>query len=93
VAAFQANQGNIVVNAHQTMHELDALTREVLKLADVQRRRSDIVEVLVGWFESGRVELEEDGQPVRSLQTAHAMLSERVVQALASLTRSALLVQ
>jgi methyltransferase-like protein/SAM-dependent methyltransferase len=92
VAALQARSGNQVVNTHHAMHELDALTLEVLKLADGRRQRHEIVDVVVEWFETGRLLLEDDGKPVTDLHDARAMLSERVERALTSLTRSALLV-
>jgi methyltransferase-like protein/cyclopropane fatty-acyl-phospholipid synthase-like methyltransferase len=93
VAALQATQGNVVVNAHHTMHELDGLALEVLKLADGRRRRSEIVGVFVEWFQVGRLTLEDDGQPVTDLEAARALLSQRVEQALASLTRRGLLAE
>jgi hypothetical protein len=47
-AAFQADAGRIVVNAHHAMFDLDAMAIEVLKLADGRRRRADMIDVLVG---------------------------------------------
>jgi len=46
VAAFQAARGDIVVNAHHSMRQLEALELEVLKLADGTRRRAEIVDAL-----------------------------------------------
>ena len=92
VAAFQAEAGRIVVNAHHAMFDLDAMAIEVLKLADGRRRRADMIDVLVGWFETGRLSLDNDGTAVTDPHAARALLSDRVDAALATLSRSALLV-
>ena len=91
VAAFQARSGNLVVNAHHTMFQLDALALAILRLADGQRRRTDVLDQLVAWFENGTVQLEEDGRPVTNLHTARTMLADRLEKGIATLTRSALL--
>jgi len=91
MAAFQARGGNLVVNAHHTMFELDALAVEILKLADGRRTRAEMLDVLVEWFKAGRMELEDDGRPITDLHEARAMLANRLDAGIASLTRSALL--
>jgi methyltransferase-like protein/SAM-dependent methyltransferase len=91
VAAFQARSGHLVVNAHHTMFELDALAVEILKLADGRRTRAEMLDVLVDWFKTGRMQLEEDGRPITDLHAARTMLADRLDTGLASLTRSALL--
>ena len=93
VAAFQAKSGNLVVNAHHAMNEVYPVPLEVLRLADGQRRRHEIVDVLVESFEAGRLGVEDEGKPVTDPHAARAMLSERVDHAVTSLTRSALLVE
>jgi methyltransferase-like protein/trans-aconitate methyltransferase len=92
VAAFQAETGRIVVNAHHAMSELDAMSAEILKLADGRRRREDMIDVLVEWFETGRLALEHEGTALTDPHAARALLSSRVDAALATLRRSALLV-
>jgi methyltransferase-like protein len=92
VAAFQAQSGQIVVNAHHTMFQLDAMATEVLKLSDGTRRRTEIVDVLVDWFEAGRLGLEDEGRPITDSNVARAALATRLEAAIATLTRSALLV-
>ena len=92
VSRFQADHGSFVVNAHHVMHQLDAMSLEVLKLANGERRQQEMVDVLVEWYESGRLQLEDEGKPVTDLETARALLTDRVERAVASLTRSALLV-
>ena len=91
VAAFQARSGNLVVNAHHTMFQLDALALEILKLADGQRQRTDMLNQLVEWFEDGKMALEEDGRPITDLHAARTMLADRLEKGIATLTRSALL--
>jgi methyltransferase-like protein len=46
MAAFQAKRGPLVVDAHHTMHQLDPLALEILKLADGTRTRADIAAAL-----------------------------------------------
>jgi methyltransferase-like protein/2-polyprenyl-3-methyl-5-hydroxy-6-metoxy-1,4-benzoquinol methylase len=92
MAAFQAKRGNLVVNAHHAMFQLDALAVEVLKLSNGQRRRAEMIEVFTESFDAGKLELENEGQPVTDPHTARAMLSDRLEKAIATLTRSALLV-
>ena len=93
VAAFQAESGNLVVNAHHEMFQLEAMSLEVLKLSNGSRRRADILETLVEWFESGRLEMEDDGQPITNPAAAREILSDRLEKALTTLTRSALLIE
>ena len=93
VAAFQAESGNLVVNAHHEVFQLEALSLEVLKLSNGRRRRGDILDTLVEWFESGRLEMEGDGQPITNAGAAREILSDRLEQALTTLTRRALLIE
>jgi hypothetical protein len=92
VAAFQAESGPLVVSAHHAMYELDALAVEVLKLSNGRRRREDMIETFVEWFQGGRLTLDKEGTPVTDLQAARVLLSDRVDTALATLRRSALLI-
>ena len=73
------------------MFELDAMSIEVLKLADGQRRREDMIDVMAGWFQAGRLALDRDGTPVTSVPAARDLLEDRLDAALAMLRRSALL--
>jgi methyltransferase-like protein len=93
VAAYQAESGDIVVNAHHEMIQLDALAIEVLKLSNGRRRRNDMLDTLVGWRESGRLVLEDDGGKIDNPVDARALLSDRLEKTLASLTRSAVLIE
>jgi methyltransferase-like protein/trans-aconitate methyltransferase len=92
VAAFQAARGNLVVNAHHSMCQLDALAVEILKLSNGRRQRAEMFDVLVGSFEEGTLMLEEESRPITEPHTARTMLAERVEHALATLARSGLFV-
>jgi hypothetical protein len=93
LSAFQADSGNFVVNAHHSMYELDAVEREVLKLSNGRRQGHEIVDVFMEWFESGRMELQNEGRPITDPQAGRAMLTDRVTRAVANLTHAALLVE
>jgi methyltransferase-like protein/trans-aconitate methyltransferase len=58
LAAFQAERGPLVVNTRHAMHELDALTLDVLKLSNGNRTRDDIVAMLGSRLEAGRATLD-----------------------------------
>jgi hypothetical protein len=75
------------------MIQLDALAIEVLKLSNGRRRRNDMLDTLVGWRESGRLVLEDDGGKIDNPVDARALLSDRLEKTLASLTRSAVLIE
>jgi hypothetical protein len=58
LAAFQAERGPLVVNTRHAMHELDALTLDVLKVSNGNRTRDDIVAMLGSRLEAGRATLD-----------------------------------
>jgi hypothetical protein len=58
VAAFQAERGPLVVDAHHGMHELDDLSVDVLKLSNGRRSRDEMVEALAARLEAGRTTLD-----------------------------------
>jgi hypothetical protein len=58
LAAFQAERSPLVVNAHHAMHELDALTRDVLTLSDGHRTRDDMTATLGNRLAAGRATLD-----------------------------------
>jgi methyltransferase-like protein len=93
VAAYQAESGDIVVNAHHEMIQLEALAIEVLKLANGQRRCSEMLDTFVEWFETGKLVLEDDGRKIERPDDARAMLSDRLQRAMTSLTRSAMFIE
>jgi methyltransferase-like protein/trans-aconitate methyltransferase len=92
VAAFQATRGDIVVNAHHGMCRLDALALEVLKLASGRCTRHEMVDALLERLGTGGLSLDDGDPPITDPQVARALLPGRVEDAIASLTRNALLV-
>jgi methyltransferase-like protein/SAM-dependent methyltransferase len=92
LAAYEATNGDIVVNAHHQVVQLDPLSEEVLKLANGERTVDEIVEVLLSRVAVGGITLEEDGQPVTE-PSARAKLVRRLDLVLTGLTRAAVLVQ
>jgi methyltransferase-like protein len=91
VAAFQAQAGRLVANAHHQVLDLDGLSLEILKLADGRRRRADMLDALAESFTDGRLELEQNGGPVPEPAAARAIVEGRLEQTLSSLARNALL--
>ena len=91
VAAFQAESGSIVVNAHHSPVDLDPLSLAVLRLSNGRRRTTEMVEGLAALVGSGQLTLNEGpGEPAAPIE--HAALADRLNQALSSLARQALLV-
>jgi hypothetical protein len=58
VAAFQARSGPFVVNAHHSMHQLDAVALDVLKMANGERHRDEMTVLLGDRLEAGRQSLD-----------------------------------
>ena len=58
VAALQATRGPIVVNAHHSMYELDALELQVLQLSNGRRTRGEMAEAMGDRLEAGRSTLD-----------------------------------
>jgi methyltransferase-like protein/SAM-dependent methyltransferase len=91
-AALHARTGNVVVNAHHQMTQLDPFDAEVLKLADGARTVPHIVDLLMARVETGEIVLEENSRPMTEPQLARAMVARRLDRSLARLARSAVLV-
>jgi methyltransferase-like protein/SAM-dependent methyltransferase len=93
LAAFLACHGNILINAHHETYELEPFSVEVLKLADGRRTRGDMLDALLAQHASGRLVIEDGGKRIVAPDAARLVLTDRLEKALASLTRSALLVK
>ncbi len=93
LAAYQAQTGSVVVNAHHEMYRLEPLGIEVLKLANGERSRSQILAALIEQHGDGHLVMEENGERITSQDTAPAILTERLERALTSLARSAVLIE
>jgi methyltransferase-like protein len=92
VAAYQAQHGNIAVNAHHESLQFDDFAGEVLRLADGERTRAQMLEALVARHASGALVVERDGKAMTSPDVARRVLAERLEQAVAGLAKSAVLV-
>jgi hypothetical protein len=93
VSAFQAETGDLVVNAHHSMSQLDALEIEVLKLSNGRRRRRDMLSELAERSEAGQWVPDDNGGTISDPAVARALLPQRLEKSLASLTRSAMLIE
>jgi methyltransferase-like protein/trans-aconitate methyltransferase len=58
VAAFQAERGPLVVDAHHTMHQLDAVGLDILKLATGNRTRAEIADALGNQLDAARTTMD-----------------------------------
>jgi methyltransferase-like protein/SAM-dependent methyltransferase len=92
LAAHQAATGKVVVNARHEMIELETLGLEVLKLANGQRTRAEILEVLTAWATSGAMTVRLPGQAEMDPVAARNALRVELERTITSLVRSAVLV-
>jgi SAM-dependent methyltransferase len=88
VAARQAQSGNLVVNTHHQMLQLDAVSRAVMTLADGSRGYAGILDELEDAVANGRLELEPP--PETTATAVRDRLAARLDEALTTLTRNAL---
>jgi methyltransferase-like protein/2-polyprenyl-3-methyl-5-hydroxy-6-metoxy-1,4-benzoquinol methylase len=73
VAAFQAQSGPLVVNAHHQMLELDSLAHAVITLADGRRTRAQMLDALRRQATADRLGLADVDQALATL-ARHAVL-------------------
>jgi methyltransferase-like protein len=92
LAAYLAKLGKVVVNARHEMIEVQTLGLEVLKLANGQRTRAEILEVLSARAASGAMTVSLPGQAEMEPEAAQTVLGAELERTIASLTRSAVLV-
>jgi methyltransferase-like protein len=93
LATHQVGTGDVVVNVHHEMIKVEPLGVEVLKLADGQRSRGEILEALVERATSGVIAVASDGAPVVGEAAVRALLERELEPTLTHLTRSAVLVE
>jgi hypothetical protein len=93
LAAHAATCGNVVVNAHHEMFALEPLGVEVLKLANGQRRRSEILDELAARAATGAITFDDPDKAAMTPGEVRATLDRELERTLASLTRSAVLVE
>jgi hypothetical protein len=93
LVAHQLTAGDVVVNVHHEMIKVEPLGVEVLKLADGQPTRLEILEGLVERATSGAMAIASGGAPVVDDVAIRTILEAELERALATLSRSALLVE
>jgi hypothetical protein len=84
--------GKVVVNARPEMIEFQTLGLEVLKLANGQRTRAEMLEVLTARAASGAMTVSLPGQAEMDPEAAQTALGAELERTIASLARSAVLV-
>jgi methyltransferase-like protein/SAM-dependent methyltransferase len=92
LAAHLASQGTVVVNAHHEMVKLEPMGVEVVRLADGQRSRTELLDALVARVNSGALPIVVDSQRDMTESKIRRRLERELERTLASLTRSAVLV-
>jgi hypothetical protein len=93
LARLQAARGSLrVTNLVHVVAELNPLHRVVLPLLDGTRDRTAILDAMAAAAEHGKLNVQEEGQPVRDADRARALLSTTIEPALAQLANMALLV-
>jgi methyltransferase-like protein/SAM-dependent methyltransferase len=93
IAAFQAHSSSLVTDAHHHVQDLDPLSLEIVKLLDGTRTREELLEVLMQWFETGRLQLDDGTTAAQGAGEVRTLLQDRLDRALRNLTQRALLVE
>lgn len=92
LCAHQAETDRVVINAHHEMYKLEPLGVEVLKLANGERRRSDILDGLLAAAERGVITFDVPDPVGMTEAKLRSRLERELERTIASLTRSAVLV-
>jgi methyltransferase-like protein/SAM-dependent methyltransferase len=93
LARFQVERGPDVANLRHVQVEIgDQLGRELLRLLDGTRNRDSLLQDLSAAVRSGKVLLNEDGQPLRDQDEVRRVLSRDLETNLQKLAKLALLV-
>jgi methyltransferase-like protein/trans-aconitate methyltransferase len=92
LAAQHAANGSIVVNAHHEMVRLEPMGVEVVRLADGRRSRVEILEALAARVTSGALPIVVDDERGMTESAIRVRLEGELDLTLASLTRSAVMV-
>jgi methyltransferase-like protein/SAM-dependent methyltransferase len=91
LAAYQIHASPIVVNAHHEMVRLEPLAVEVLKLANGERTRHEMLDVLVERVESGEIAVRGSGKASLAGEGLRETLDREMERSLQSLARNAVL--
>ncbi len=93
LVAHQAETGHVVVSARHEMIRLEPLGLEVVKLANGERTRSDIVEALAQRVETGAIVVNTSNRQELAEGALRVWLGDEVERTVTSLARSAVLVK
>ena len=91
LAAYQANNGPMVVNQHELI-KLDPVSKELVKILDGTRNHDELLEYLIQCAEKGALVLEENGRKITETKKIKDALEAALEKALPTLASSALLV-
>jgi methyltransferase-like protein/cyclopropane fatty-acyl-phospholipid synthase-like methyltransferase len=91
LARLQASQGERITNRRHRLVQLHPLDCVIVQLLDGQRDHEAILDRLCEDIVSGKLHMEENGQPLRESQRVRVLLSEALPQSLNRLARSSLL--
>ena len=93
LARRQLQVASVVATLRHTALKIeDSLGQNLLRLLDGTRDRQDLLRELKELVKSGAAVIRQDGQPVRDLEKAQAIVASELEQSLEALARSALLV-
>jgi methyltransferase-like protein/cyclopropane fatty-acyl-phospholipid synthase-like methyltransferase len=94
LARLEARDGNVVTTLHcRSLHLGDGLQRGIVMLLDGTRDRAALRSDLLELFKSGKLTIEEGGQPVVDMKIVEKRIDAETEQTLQDLARTALLVK
>jgi methyltransferase-like protein len=92
LAAYQANNGSLVVNQRHELVKLDPVSKELVKVLDGTRNRDELLEYLAQCVAKGALVLEESGRKITETKKIKDTLEAAMEKAMSTLASSALLV-
>jgi methyltransferase-like protein len=92
LAAYQANNGSLVVNQRHELVKLDPVSKELVKVLDGTRNRDELLEYLAQCAAKGALVLEESGRKITETKKIKDTLEAAMEKAMSTLASSALLV-
>jgi methyltransferase-like protein len=92
LAAYQTNNGSLVVNQRHELVKLDPVSKELVKVFNGTRDHDELLEHLTQCATEGALVLEENGQKITETKKIEDALEAAMEKALPTLASSALLV-
>ena len=92
LAAYQANNGPLVVNQRHELVKLDPVSKELVKILDGTRNHDELLEYLIQCAAQGGLVLEENGRKISEAKKIKDALEAAMKKALLTLASSALLI-